>query len=250
MRYVVVSGGGTGIGRAIAERHAAAGDQVILIGRRMRVLEQTVESLSNSIAKAPCAIAIPADLTRVEDVERLKITLDDKKITHIDVLVNNAGGVDFRHAETLSDIADQWMQDYKTNVLTAVLLTSALRSRLTRPGGRIINISSIAAVQGAGDSYAAAKAGILGWTYSLATELGPEGITVNAVVPGFVENTEFFGDRMTPERHQRLVNRTVVGRAGRPSDIAETVFFLASREAEYITGQVLHVNGGAIFGRA
>jgi 3-oxoacyl-[acyl-carrier protein] reductase len=118
-----------------------------------------------------------------------------------------------------------------------------------RKGGHIINVSSIAALAGGGDSYSAAKAAILGWTLDLATRLGPDGIRVNAVVPGYVTGTEFFGERMTPERHQRLVDRTLLGRPGTPEDIAGSVFFLASPDAAYVTGQFLQVNGGALFGR-
>jgi 3-oxoacyl-[acyl-carrier protein] reductase len=248
-RTVIISGGGTGIGRAIAERHAKAGDVVILVGRRIHTLQETAAFLGTCAPKAPRAIAISADLSQAEAVARLVKDLDDKGISHVDVLVNNAGGVDSRRTETLLDVADHWIQDYQANVLSAVLLTTSIRSRLTRPGGRIINLSSIAAVQGSGDSYAAAKAAIIGWTYSLATELGPEGITVNAVAPGYVEHTEFFGDNMTPARHQRLVGRTLVGRGGKPDEIAASVFYLVSEQASFITGQVLHVNGGAQFGR-
>ena len=89
-------------------------------------------------------------------------------------------------------------------------------------------------------------AALLGWTFDLAVRLGAEGIRVNSVVPGYVAATEFFGDRMTDERHQRLVGRTPLGRAGTPDDIAGCVFFLASDDAAYVTGQLLHVNGGAL----
>jgi len=94
-----------------------------------------------------------------------------------------------------------------------------------------------------------AKAAIIGWTLDLAMRLGREGIRVNAVVPGYVTETEFFGDRMTEDRHERLIARTLLGRAGTPEDVAGAVAFLASEDAAYVTGQLLHVNGGALLGR-
>lgn len=106
-----------------------------------------------------------------------------------------------------------------------------------------------AAFRGGGDMYSAAKAGLVGLTYSLALELGPDGITVNAIAPGLVLGTEFFGDRMTDERRQRTVAQTPIGRAGRPEDVAEAVRYLASETASFVTGEVLHVNGGWLFGR-
>src|SRR5205085_402848 len=134
------------------------------------------------------------------------------------------------------------------NVLTAVLLTEALRARLRRPGGRVIAVSSIAASRGGG-SYAAAKAALHGWIYGLAAELGREGITANVVAPGYVAETEFFADTMTRERHESLVAQTLTGRAGCPADIAAAARYLSSADAGFVTGQVLHVNGGSLFGR-
>jgi len=90
---------------------------------------------------------------------------------------------------------------------------------------------------------------MLGWTLDLAIRLGSAGIRVNAIVPGYVQATEFFGDRMTEERHDRLVARTLLGRAGEPADVAGCAYFLASDDAAYVTGQFLHVNGGAVLGR-
>lgn len=117
----------------------------------------------------------------------------------VDVVVANAGGnVAPAHDGTLEGIADSFRHNFEANVLTAVLLTEGLLPHLTRPGGRIIQMSSIAALRGPG-SYGGSKATVNTYTVDLAQKLGPQGITVNAVAPGFVADTEFFGDRATPE---------------------------------------------------
>jgi 3-oxoacyl-[acyl-carrier protein] reductase len=236
-RRIVVSGGGTGIGRAIAVSFARAGDRVTIVGRRADVLEKVA-------AEYDGVTAVAADLTVPADVERVAATLDG-----VDVVVNNAGGAVYDGPlSTLEDRAAEWRAELDANVLTAALLTTALLPKLTRPGGRVILMSSVAAVRGGG-VYGAAKAALHGWAYSLATRLGPEGITVNVVAPGYVAETEFFGDRMSPEFHESRVRQTLVGRGGVPDDIAATVDYLASPAAGYITGQIIHVNGGSVLGR-
>ncbi|MBO0820707.1 MAG: SDR family oxidoreductase, partial [Nocardiopsaceae bacterium] len=129
------------------------------------------------------------------------------------------------------------------NLLSAVLTTTAVLGKM-RPGGSIVNIGSIGA-EYAATSYGAAKAALAAWTAGLSAETGPKGLTANLVSPGYTEGTDFFHGRLTDERRSALIARTHDGRPGRPEDVAETIFFLASPGARHITGQTLHVNGGA-----
>ena len=128
----------------------------------------------------------------------------------------------------------------------SVVLTEALKDRLADPGGRVLFLSSIAAFRGSGSgAYAASKAALHPYAHDLARQLGPRGITVNVVAPGYVEDTGFFGDAMSEERRARLIAETSNGRAGTPGDVAATLHFLASHAAGHITSQIIQVNGGA-----
>jgi 3-oxoacyl-[acyl-carrier protein] reductase len=250
-RTVVVSGGGTGIGRAVARRFAAAGDRVLIIGRRPGVLAEAAREIS--AAGGPGTVQVAAlDLADPGQVATFAADFLPPG-AEVDVVVNAAGGtgpsVPAPPDGTLADVAAAWRATLDLNVTTAVLLTAALLPVLTRPGGRVINISSIAALRGGGTAYAAAKAALHGWSYTLAGQLGPDGITVNVIAPGYVEDTEFFGDAMTTQRRQNLIGATMVGRPGRPDDIAAAAEYLAAPDASYVTGQVIQVNGGALVGR-
>lgn len=238
MRHVVVTGGGTGIGFAIAESFAAAGDAVTITGRRAGVIQDAAARLG--------AAAVAADAADPDGVAELLRALPEQ----VDVLVNNAGGnTDFDRPEPqdLTELAAQWKANFDSNVVSAVLTTTAVAPRLV-DGGRVVLLGSIAARLGAG-SYGAAKAALEAYTATVATELGPRGITVNLVAPGLVVDTEFFRDRLGEDGIARRVAATKNKRPGTPADVAATVRFLASPEAGHLTGQVIHVNGGAYLGR-
>ncbi|MFE9426124.1 SDR family NAD(P)-dependent oxidoreductase [Kitasatospora sp. NPDC006697] len=244
MRHIVVTGGGTGIGRAIAAAFAERGDQVVITGRRKEVLDRAVAELGADVRAVAFDGADPAQ------VEAALPELPER----IDVLVNNAGGNRDRTSPSapeagLAGVAAAWQANLDANVLTAVLLTTALRDRLN-PGGRVINFSSIAAHRGGSGSYGAAKAAVENWNLTLAQEVGPEGITANVIAPGYISETEFFGpEGISPERLAWNVGQTVNKRHGVPADIVATTLFLASPEAGHLTAQVFHLDGGTIAGR-
>jgi 3-oxoacyl-[acyl-carrier protein] reductase len=247
MRTVLVTGGGTGIGRAVAQAFAADSERVVITGRRSEVLERTAIALTGAGGQVfwhRCDVAL------ADDVAALVDWLAHEVSPQVDVVVNNAGGSGpAGDPETLQEAAGYAWDVLGANLVGTYLVTQAVLPMLARPGGRLINVSSIAAFRGGGDMYSAAKAGVVGLTYALARELGPQGITVNAVAPGLILGTEFFGDRMTAERREATVAQTPVGRAGAPEDVAAAVRFLGSEAASFVNGEVLHVNGGWLFGR-
>jgi 3-oxoacyl-[acyl-carrier protein] reductase len=246
-RIVLVTGGGSGLGKAVAARFSAAGDDVIITGRSAGRLAGTAAELGVK--------AVPGDAADPRQVALMAAEVGQE----LDVLVNMAGGnTDFtrpalpertgqdRAAQdeaSLDDIAAAWRANLDANLLSAVLTTSAVLPRM-RPGGSVINVGSIGA-EHASTSYGAAKAALAAWTAGLSAEVGPRGLTANVISPGYIAQTGFFHGRLTEQRRAALVAATHDGRAGRPGDIAQTAFFLASDGARHITGQVIHVNGGA-----
>jgi 3-oxoacyl-[acyl-carrier protein] reductase len=249
-RVVVVSGGGTGIGRAVAARFAADGDQVVIVGRRPAPLEEAAAALGGSV------LPVAADLVTPEGAALVAETVG-QRYGRVDVLVANAGGntdlgadrADLLGRSGLALTAAAWTANFRANVLTAVLLTEALDALLTE-GGRVLLLSSIAAYRGSGSgSYGSVKAALHPYAVDLAGALGGRGITVNVVAPGFTDDTEFFAGRMTDERRRTLVGQTLTGRVGTVDDVAATVHWLASPAAGHVTAQVIQVNGGALPGR-
>ncbi|MEV4410733.1 SDR family oxidoreductase [Catellatospora sp. NPDC049609] len=243
-RLAVVSGAGTGIGAATALALAERGHDIIAIGRREQVLADSARRIETATGARVTTVA--ADLAQPEAVDRVAAELAGRTV---DVLVNNAGGFVAQDGDGLAAVARQWRATFDANVLTAVLLTEALLPLLRRPGGRVVLLSSIAAQRGGGGPYSAAKAALHGWVLDLAARLGPDGATANVVSPGYVAETEFFGARMTEQGHASRIAQTLVGRAGRPQDIADAVCWLAGESGGYVTGQIINVNGGSVLGR-
>jgi 3-oxoacyl-[acyl-carrier protein] reductase len=246
-RVVVVSGGGTGIGRAIAHTFAAEGDEVFVLGRRRAVLDEAASTINRALG-AERVRALCADLRQPEWAGEVARQIVNGAGT-VDVLVNNAGGNFAAHPQNgLEGVRDDWRTNFEGNVLPAVLLTHALLPRIRRPGGRIVTIGSIAAFRGPA-TYGGAKAALHPWAAELAVALAPEGISVNVVAPGYVTDTEFYGDRMGPELREDRSRRTPAGRMGEPGEIAALVRYRASPDAGFVTGQILQANGGALLGR-
>jgi 3-oxoacyl-[acyl-carrier protein] reductase len=241
-RVAIVTGGGRGIGRAIAVAMAAAGATLVINYRgNSAAADETVAAIAAADGSAQ---AIQADVGLAADVERLvKATLDAHG--RVDILVNNAGIT--RDTLLLRMKEDDFDQVIATNLRGVFLCTKAvLRPMSKQRGGRIINISSVIGLIGnAGQAnYAAAKAGIIGFTKATAREMAPRNITVNAIAPGFIETemTEVLG-----EATRKAILETIpLGRLGQPAEVAALACFLASDSAAYITGQTMAIDGGMV----
>ncbi|MGW5641707.1 SDR family NAD(P)-dependent oxidoreductase [Saccharopolyspora sp. NPDC003752] len=242
-RLAVVSGGATGIGLAVAKRLADDGDEVVIIGRRADRLAMAVEAIGDRAVRS-----VVADLSEPGDVRRAAAEIVGTG-RQVDVLVNNAGGnADPSRVDDLDGMRDAWLANVRGNVLPAVLLTQALLPSIRRPKGRIVTVGSVAAVRGPA-TYGGAKAALHPWSAELAAKLAPDDVTVNVVAPGYVTGTEFYGDRMSPEFHAGRSRLSPMNRGGSPAEVAAVVCTLAAPDAGFITGQVVHVNGGALLAR-
>lgn len=238
-RVAIITGGSRGIGRAVAQCLAEDGASVVVSGLDPARLEAATKELEGFGAPV---LGVVADVARREDVERLVDQTKDR-FARIDVLVNNAGIT--RDALLVRMKDEDWDRVLDVNLRGAFLMMRAVAKVMMRQkGGRIINITSAAGAMGnpGQANYSAAKAGLIGLTKSAARELSRWGILVNAVAPGLIETD--MAAALPQEAREALLAQIPLGRIGSGREVAEVVRFLAGDGAAYMTGQVLHVNGG------
>lgn len=241
-QIAVITGAGRGIGRAVALKFASEGADIVAISRTAG----NAEKVANEVrALGRRAWAFGVDVSDATAVSQAAEKILAETGNRIDVLVNNAGVT--RDTLLMRMSEEDWDTVLDTNLKGAFLVTKAFtRTLVKQRSGRIINVASVVGLIGnAGQcNYAASKAALIGFTKSLAKELGSRGITVNALAPGFIQTdmTAVLGDEMRVE----LLKKIPLNSFGQPDDIANAAFFLAGAEARYITGQVLTVDGGMV----
>ncbi|MBA2589941.1 MAG: 3-oxoacyl-[acyl-carrier-protein] reductase [Alphaproteobacteria bacterium] len=236
-KTALVTGASGGIGGAIAKALHGQGAAVVLSGTRAEALEALKADLGGR------AFIAPANLSDIASVEALPKAAEEAAGAGIDILVNNAGITKDNLFMRMKD--EEWDQVIAVNLTAAFRLSRAvLRGMMKKRWGRIIQITSVVGATGnpGQGNYAAAKAGLVGMTKSLASEVASRNITVNAVAPGFIQTA--MTDVLTDTQKEMISQRIPAGRMGIPDEIAAAVAYLASQEAAYVTGETIHINGG------
>ncbi|MXV44483.1 3-oxoacyl-[acyl-carrier-protein] reductase [Saccharibacter sp. 17.LH.SD] len=237
-KLALVTGASGGIGAAIARQLHQQGATVVLSGTREAALKDVAATLGSDRV-----YLVTANLSDAEQADSLITRAEEAAGQTLDILVNNAGLTRDTLALRMKD--SDWADVMKVDLEGPFRLArAALKGMLRRRAGRIISISSIVGTTGnpGQANYAAAKAGLVGMSKSLAQEVGSRGVTVNVVAPGFIETP--MTDALPEAARERLVGGIPLGRMGRPDDVASAVVYLASDEAAWVTGTTLHVNGG------
>jgi 3-oxoacyl-[acyl-carrier protein] reductase len=237
-KTVVISGASRGIGYAIAEKFAALGANLVL-GGTSETVDKTAESFRAGGANV---VSVAGDISKAEDAQKL-IDKAIETFGTVDVLINNAGITRDKLIVRMDE--SDWDQVMDTNLKGAFLLVrAAAKVMMKKRTGRIINISSVVGVMGnpGQSNYTASKAGLIGFTKSIAKELSSRGINCNAIAPGFIE-TAMTSD-LSDNLKENYLRSIPLGRYGTPSEVADLAVFLASPLSTYITGQVIHIDGG------
>ena len=236
-KTALITGASGGIGGAIARALHGQGASVVLSGTRVETLEKLASELGARCYTAAC------NLSDIASVEALPKAAETAAAAPIDILVNNAGITRDNLFMRMKD--EEWDQVIAVNLTAAFRLSRAvLRGMMKKRWGRIIQITSVVGATGnpGQGNYAAAKAGLVGMTKSLAAEVASRNITVNAVAPGFIQTA--MTDVLTDQQKETIATRIPAGRMGLPEEIAAAVVYLASPEAAYVTGETIHINGG------